>query len=319
MPHRRWDERLDDELARRGVPVRFRRRLLAELRDHAEDLREEEGLTMTDDLLDERLGRPAELAARAAGDYRRSTWVARHPFWVFALLPLPAALAVSVAALLLGFLGLLGVQPVVWLFAYPSGELPRWAVVGATYGLVWFVGIVPPVLLAAFFSRLYVRHSVSLRWFVTAAAQVLLFVGSLLSIFHQSDQPGQSRYMLEFAFVPRPTTGGWGLPLLHEVGWMQLIQVLATVAVGGLISAPGDAGARSWMLLGCLDDTRSSWRRHEAFPPLLLRTGRGRPDPTASPGTWITTRRGSARRSSPGTALVSMNWMSSMSSTSFSR
>lgn len=239
MPHRRWDERLEDELARRGVPVRFRRRLLAELRDHADDIEDEEGLKMTDDLLDERLGHPTELAARAADDYRRATWVARHPFWVFALLPLPMALGASVAGLLAWVLGF---EAVGWLFADPSGEVPRRAVVGTAYGMAWFVGIVPPVLLAAFFSRLYVRHSVRLRWFVVAAAQVLLFAGSLLSILDYSDVPGQSGYMLEFAWMPLPTSDGWVLPFLHEVGWMQLIQVLATVAVGGLILRAGRSG-----------------------------------------------------------------------------
>ena len=36
MPHRPWAERMEDELARRGVPAGYRRRLLAELWDHAE-------------------------------------------------------------------------------------------------------------------------------------------------------------------------------------------------------------------------------------------------------------------------------------------
>ena len=239
MPHRRWDERLDDELARRGVPARSRRRLLAELRDHAEDLREEEGLTMTDDLLDERLGRPTELAARAADDYRRSTWVARQPFWVFGLLPLPAAVVLSVVGMLVWGLGFEGVG---WLLADSSGEVPRRTVMGIADGMAWFVGIVPPILLAAFFSRLYLRHDVSRRWFVAAAAQVLLFAVTLLSMFHSSDEPGQSIYKLEFAWMPLPTSDGWGLPLLREVGWMQLVQVLATVAVGALILRAGRRG-----------------------------------------------------------------------------
>jgi hypothetical protein len=236
MPNRRWDERLEDELARRGVPARSRRRLLAELRDHADDLRDEEGLTMSDNLLDERLGRPAELAARAAEEYRRSSWVARHPFWVFALLPLPAAVVASVAGMLLWVLGWEGVG---WLFVDPSGEVPRWAVVGLAYGLTWFVGIVPPVLLATFFSRLYLRHGVGRRWFAVAAAQVLLFAGSLLSTIHYSDEPGKSFFTLEFAWIPHPTGDGWVLPFLHGVGWMQLIQLLATLAVGRLILRAG--------------------------------------------------------------------------------
>ena len=138
MPNQRWDERLEDELARRGVPVRSRRRLLAELRDHADDLRDEEGLIMTDTVLDERLGRPAELAAQSAHEYRRSTWEARYPLWVFAVLPLPAAFAVCAVSVLLWVLGFKGVER---LFADSSGEMPRQFVVASSYGLAWFVRI----------------------------------------------------------------------------------------------------------------------------------------------------------------------------------
>ena len=83
MPHRNWSERVDDELARRGVPARFRRRLLAELRDHADDLTDGEGLTMTDDELNARLGDPEILAAQAAEEYRRTRWTSRHPLLMF--------------------------------------------------------------------------------------------------------------------------------------------------------------------------------------------------------------------------------------------
>src|SRR5215212_5391830 len=101
MPHRRWPDRVDDELARRGVPARFRRRLLAELRDHADDLTDGEGLTMTDEERNARLGEPAALAARAAEEYRRARWTSRHPLLVFGLLPLPATLLVFAATVLL--------------------------------------------------------------------------------------------------------------------------------------------------------------------------------------------------------------------------
>ena len=100
MPHRSWAERVDDALARRGVPARSRRRLLAELRDHADDLTEGEGLSMTDQTMNERLGDPAALAAAAAEEYRRARWTSRHPLVVFGLLPLPATLLVFAATVL---------------------------------------------------------------------------------------------------------------------------------------------------------------------------------------------------------------------------
>ena len=57
MSYPNWAERVGNELTRRGVPARFRRRLLAELRDHADDLKDE-GMPMSEALLDERLGTP---------------------------------------------------------------------------------------------------------------------------------------------------------------------------------------------------------------------------------------------------------------------
>ena len=135
MPHRNWAERVDDELARRGVPARFRRRLLAELRDHADDLTDGEGLTMTDDELNARLGEPAALATQAAEEYRRARWTSRHPLLVFGLLPLPATLLVFAATVLL--LGLaasvLGVAP----GDVDNLPTPRWS---PSYAVAWACG-----------------------------------------------------------------------------------------------------------------------------------------------------------------------------------
>lgn len=109
MRHRGWAEELDRALARRGVPARSRRRLLAEWRDHADDLKDGEGLTMTDDVLNERLGRPADLAAHAAEQSRRAGWVAWHPAAVFALLPVPAAIFALVTTVVLDAVAAQGV------------------------------------------------------------------------------------------------------------------------------------------------------------------------------------------------------------------
>src|SRR5579884_1187941 len=100
MGSRRWLERVETELARRGVPAGRRSRLLAELRDHLEDLTEG-GKPMSETALDDVLGRPEGLAEGAATEYRKESWVRRHPLWVFGLTPLPAALLGLVLYLLL--------------------------------------------------------------------------------------------------------------------------------------------------------------------------------------------------------------------------
>jgi hypothetical protein len=233
MPHRNWAERLDDELARRGVPARFRRRLLAELRDHADDLTEGEGLTMmTDDDLNVRLGEPAALAARATEEYRRARWTSRHPLLVFGLLPLPATLLVfAVTVLLLGLAGsVLG-----WVLVGDVDNLPRPALVAFAYAVAWGVRFVPFVVLAVLFTRLYLRSRVRRRWFAAAAVQILLLAGSMISLIEYSDEPGKSQWLIGFAWAPMPVGDGWTLPFLNAVGWMQAVQLVVPVIVGVLV------------------------------------------------------------------------------------
>src|SRR5688500_3546528 len=139
MPHRRWAERVDDELARRGVPARSRRRLLAELRDHADDLTDGEGIKMTDEVLAARLGEPAALAARAAEEYRRARWAFRHPLLVFGLLPLPATLLMFAATTLAFGLTACAVAS---LIAGDIDNLPRPTAAAIAYSLAWGVRFV---------------------------------------------------------------------------------------------------------------------------------------------------------------------------------
>jgi len=232
MRHRGWAEELDHELARRGVPARSRRRLLAEWRDHADDLKDEEGLTMTDDVLNERLGRPTDLAAHAAEQSRRATWVARHPAAVFALLPVPAAILALIATLVLYAIVAQGVAEV---SAGGFEDLPRPTTVALAYGLTWAIRFAPFVMLAALFARLAVRSRVSRRWLGVAAAQVLLLAGSMVASITVSDVPWQSSISLAFLWFPYPDDDGWRLPFLAAVGWTQVGQVLVPVAVAALI------------------------------------------------------------------------------------
>ncbi len=232
MPHRDWLDRIEVELARRGVPVRFRRRLRAELRDHAEDLKDEEGVEMSEELLQNRLGRSDELAARAADEYRRATWVARHPALVFGALPLPAVLSAFVATLFLLSIAVIGLEEV---FGRPWAELNRPAVVAFAYASAWFVRLVPCAAAGVGFTRLYLRHGVSRWWFAAAAVQVLLFAGSLISVVRYSDEPGQSEWLLGFAWLAFPTGDGWIMPFLPAVGWGQVVNVAAPLVAGMLI------------------------------------------------------------------------------------
>lgn len=234
MPHRRWPDRLEDELARRGVPARFRRRLLAELRDHADDLTDGEGRTMTDDQIEARLGRPAELAAHAAEEYRRARWASRHPLIVFGLLPLPVTVLVFAAMVLALWLAALGLGLAV---GGDVDRLPRPAAAVLAYGVAWGVRFVPFALAAVLYTRVYLRGSVSRWWFAVAVAQVLLVAGSFLSSLRDSDVPGESTWTVGFAWLPVPVDDGWVMPSLHFYGWAQVAQVLVPAAVAALMIA----------------------------------------------------------------------------------
>jgi hypothetical protein len=186
----------------------------------------------TDEFLNSRLGDPATLAAVAAQEYGRARWVSRHPLVAFGLLPLPAALLLIVATTLL--LGL-AVSGIGWAVAGDVEKLPRPALVALAYTAAWSVRLVPFTVLAVLFTRLYLRCQVSRWWFAAAAAQVLVVAGSIISLIQYSDEPGRSAWLIGLAWAPFPVDGRWGLPFLHLVGWMQLVQVIVPVAVGALV------------------------------------------------------------------------------------
>lgn len=232
MPPRSWAERVDDELVRRGVPARFRRRLLAELRDHSDDLKDE-GMPMSDALLEERVGEPAALAATATDQYRRATWVGRHPLLVFGLLPVPAMLLALTGTV---FALVAVAHLAVWVFGEEGlSDLPRPVVAAAADALVWVLRLVPFLLLGWLFTRLYLRHQIGRGWYAAAAAQVLFLAGSFLLTVHHSDVPEQSMMMAGFAWMPPPTDDVWGFFYRRCLYDGQLLQVLLPAAVAGLM------------------------------------------------------------------------------------
>lgn len=232
MLHWPWIKRVEDELSRQGVPARYRRRLLAELRDHVEDLTDEGMLMQTEDVLNARLGDPEMLAAKAAEEFRRTRWTSRHPLLVFGLLPLPVTLFVFVTTLVLFGLAAYCIG---WLIAGDVGQLPRPVVVALAYSAAWGVRFAPFVLLVVLFSRLHLRSQVSRWWLATAAVQVLVVAGSLVSSVQYSSEPGRSAWILGFAWMPVPHGDGWALPFLNLIGWMQALQIAVPLAVGALV------------------------------------------------------------------------------------
>jgi hypothetical protein len=57
----------------------------------------------------------------------------------------------------------------------------------------------------------------------------------MVSVIRYSDVPGESRWLIGFAWAPVPAGGGWALPFLNLVGWTQTLQATVPVTVGALL------------------------------------------------------------------------------------
>ena len=227
MERRPWRDRVAAELARRGVPAGWRRRLLTELADHIDDLTEEGG-AMTDAMLEAKLGRPADLAAHAADQYRRAGWAARRPWLAFGLLPGPLLIGAMIG-------GVLGLELVVGLVLYSGGwdvdNLPRTTTVTAVYTLNYAVRFLPFVLVALWIGRLAARHRVGRVWTMVGVGQVALVAAGFVSRVILRDEPGQSMWVLGFSlppFTPAAVDPGLGT-LFLPFGWGQLAQMVAVL------------------------------------------------------------------------------------------
>lgn len=200
MECRAWLERVAEELARRRVPLAARERLMAELRDHAEDLAEagffstrtKEGSTMTtDDRIEAKLGSPDELAALAESESRRGGWVRRHPLLVFGLAPLPMA---ALALILADVPALLTV--------WALGGLPHWVTVWAMVAVAEVVTPFAPFVLAGAWLGRLSRRGVSRAWLVVGVGQLALVAGTLVSAVRVGGAPGESAWSLALAWPP---------------------------------------------------------------------------------------------------------------------
>jgi hypothetical protein len=225
MVRRSWLECVESELARRRVPAGRRSRLLAELRDHLEDLTEG-GNRMSEIEWNDVLGSPEALAERAATEYRKESWIRRHPLCVFGFTPLPAALLGLALYVLLTF----GIS---WLLDLCFGELSvsgffherlgRSIVTAYTYT----VGLVPFAACAALFGWLTVRSKVNRRWLVVAVAQVGIVAWMVVASATFSDVPGQSQIMIGLRLPPWNNLNRWASLLSPG-----LLQLALPIAVG---------------------------------------------------------------------------------------
>jgi hypothetical protein len=230
MDCRHWLERVAEELAGQGLPARVRVRLMDELRDHVDDLTERGTDMATDTQIELWMGSPEELAAGAVADYRRTAWVRRHPFLVFGIAPIPLAF-LGVVLYLLAFAAIGYAVEVATQSKGGLEALPRNIILPVATGFTYSIRFVPFLFLAIAFSMLAIRNRMSWWWLASSVLQVAILGGAATSQMHQSDVPGKSTLMV-----------GIGVPFAD---WLQAIQVLVPLAIGGAFLLIASRGMRS--------------------------------------------------------------------------
>lgn len=213
MDRRRWLERVEVELVGQGLPTGVRARLLAELRDHLDDLMEGDEMA-TEEEMELRMGDPKQLALAATKEHWRAGWIGRHPLLVFGLGPVPAII-LAVTGYMLAFtaLGYAIAAIVEDENAAPEG-IARFIADALFYGIAF----VPFLVVTVVVGWLAVRSRVAGWWAVAAMAQVAILAGLLRVQSIWSDVPEQSQLIL-----------GVGVPLM---GWRQAAQMLLPLALG---------------------------------------------------------------------------------------
>ena len=169
-------DNLAETLLKGGIAPRHVRRYLAELREHLEDLAEQQrktGYDQDDAALRARarLGSDDELAAAMLEQKQFRSWAAGAPWAVFLLLPPFTAIATSM--LFIGPLVLLGKH---YNFLQMHAPPPQWFQLLAT-NVVAIANLAVMPLVAALFAAIAARQRLKLAWpFLATMILLALFI-----------------------------------------------------------------------------------------------------------------------------------------------
>jgi hypothetical protein len=246
MDARHWLSEVRKELVRRALPRRYINRFVLELSDHVTDFTED---SMSTDVQEsrsiiDRLGIPSQLADQAAVEFRHQRFTARHPWMVFAALPV-----VLLPLLWIGFaLGIWAVLEVATGFVgdVPDGPLASW--------IEWCILLVAycmmnlPILLSAWLICRMARNAVmGWKWSLLAC---LLLAGVASSVYPHvqmktADQQGLVCFITPYwnLYPPADASDAPRLKVPRTARIAQIVQAaLALVAVA--LSTWRQAGAR---------------------------------------------------------------------------
>jgi hypothetical protein len=200
MDDRPWQLEFAQQLKRQGLPRGYTERLLEELTDHHHDLMEEEVMNASESVT--RLGRSDNIASTAAQEYRRSSFVGRHPRIVFLLCPF-------------------AVLPVLWITAL-IGLVLSSDLLGLHIVPVSRVAILLPAMIATLlFYRLSRRAGLALRWPVLAWSVLGLLAGCAW-VELTLNPSGQRSLLFAFGFA-------------RHTLLLQSLQLLGPLMLGGLL------------------------------------------------------------------------------------
>jgi len=209
MVDKNWHNQLQRELARQRLPRRYTERLMDELLDHALCLKEEtDGMDTTNttkktaETATERVGKPEDLAATAGEEYRRRSWLGRHPKITFLIAPLPL-LVLSWMLCLLVFVGT--AELVEELSEGPQG-ITKSTVSAMTLLLmetafyVWAAA--PFVLTACLLCWTALRTARGPKW-ILAAGLIITLVAAMYQLeMVLPTQPGSGKLSADMGFPP---------------------------------------------------------------------------------------------------------------------
>lgn len=220
MEHQPWLDELRKELVRHQLPPHYAKRLLAELTDHFNDFKEDRMSTDAKNLesVVHQLGSPGDIGAAAAEQYRRQRFSGRHPFLVFAILPV-----ISLPMLFVGLLFGVG-----WMLYLLLPDDTLGAIGGAEPDWVPFVFqtlvcayiILTAIGLSLMLCRSARKAALGWKWPLASCLLLALLSGSVFTKVQakSADKPGM---LLMGVGVPPGMTGS------------QVAQLVAPLAVGG--------------------------------------------------------------------------------------
>jgi hypothetical protein len=218
VEHQPWLDELRKELVRRRLPPHYAKRLLAELTDHFNDFKEDRMSTDARDFesVVHQLGSPRDIGAAATAQYRRQRFSGRHPFLVFAALPI-----VSLPTLFVGLL--FGVGWLLYLL-FPddtlvaNGAEPDW-VPWVAQALICACIVLPAISLSLMLCRSARKAALGWKW-PLASCLLLAVLSTGVSTEVQAKTAHRQGHVTIY-FGIRATTG------------LQLVQMAAPLAICG--------------------------------------------------------------------------------------